>query len=163
MIIFLKNKQTLVVDDFKFKCCIGKNGLKKEKREGDKCTPKGIFQFVKIYYRKDRVSKPITKIKTKVITKNLGWCNDPEHPLYNKEINVKKKISHEKLFRRDHKYDYILILDYNFHKTIPYRGSAIFLHLTKNYSHTAGCIAIKKNDFLIISKLIRKTSKIKIS
>ena len=91
MLIKLKNKDKLIVDDFNIKCSIGKNGLKKEKKEGDKCTPKGIFQFIKIYYRKDRVSKPITKIKTKIITKNLGWCNDPEHPLYNKEINIKKK------------------------------------------------------------------------
>ena len=27
MIILSKNKQTLKIDEFKFKCCIGKNGL----------------------------------------------------------------------------------------------------------------------------------------
>ena len=43
MIIHLKNKNTLIVDDFKFKCCVGKNGLKKRKIEGDKATPEGIF------------------------------------------------------------------------------------------------------------------------
>ena len=37
MLIFLKNKDTLVVDDFKFKCSIGKNGISKNKVEGDKC------------------------------------------------------------------------------------------------------------------------------
>ena len=30
MKITLKNKYTLKIDDFKFKCCVGKNGLKKK-------------------------------------------------------------------------------------------------------------------------------------
>ena len=40
------------------------------------------------------------------------------------------------------------------------KGSAIFIHLTKNYKSTAGCIAILKKDFLILAKLINKNSKI---
>ena len=45
MIIKLKNKDTLICDDFQFKCSIGKNGLKKNKLEGDNCTPTGIFSL----------------------------------------------------------------------------------------------------------------------
>ena len=92
MIIQLKNKDTLIVDDFKFKCCIGKNSLKKHKIEGDKATPIGVFKINKLYYRADRVEKPITNLKTKVIKKNMGWCNDPKNKLYNKEIKIKKSI-----------------------------------------------------------------------
>ena len=47
MIIRLKNKDTLIVDQFRFKCCIGKNGLKKNKVEGDFSTPKGIIEKIK--------------------------------------------------------------------------------------------------------------------
>ena len=36
MIIYLKNKHTLQIDNFYFKCSIGKNGLTKKKIEGDK-------------------------------------------------------------------------------------------------------------------------------
>ena len=43
MIIYLKNKHTLVVDEFQFRCAIGKNGLSNKKIEGDFCTLKGIF------------------------------------------------------------------------------------------------------------------------
>jgi L,D-peptidoglycan transpeptidase YkuD (ErfK/YbiS/YcfS/YnhG family) len=43
MTIFIKNKHTLQVDDFKFKCSIGKNGTTKHKKEGDKKTPKRII------------------------------------------------------------------------------------------------------------------------
>mgnify|MGYP001354546851 FL=1 len=163
MIIHLKNKDMLIVNDFKFKCCIGKNGLKNRKIEGDKATPVGLFKINKLYYRADRVQKPITSLKTKIIKKNMGWCNDPKNKLYNKEIKINKLIKHEKLFRKDNKYDYFMVINYNQTKTIPFKGSAIFLHLTKNYKPTAGCIAIKKNDFLILAKLIKKEIKINIS
>ncbi len=163
MIIQLKNKDTLIVDDFKFKCCIGKNSLKKHKIEGDKATPIGVFKINKLYYRADRVEKPITNLKTKIIKKNMGWCNDPKNKLYNKEIKINKLIKHEKLFRKDNKYDYFMVINYNQTKPIPFKGSAIFLHLTKTYKPTAGCIAIKKNDFLVLVKLIKKEIKINIS
>ena len=163
MKITLKNKYTLKIDDFKFKCCIGKNGAKKNKIEGDKCTPKGTYKLGTLYYRKDRVKKPITSLKIKNIKKNMGWCNDSKKKSYNKEIKINKIVSHEKLFRKDHKYDYLIVINYNIKKTIPGKGSAIFIHLTKNYQPTAGCIALKKKDFIILLKLINNKTKIVIS
>ena len=163
MKITLKNKYTLKIDDFKFKCCIGKNGLKKNKIEGDKCTPKGTFKLGTLYYRKDRVKKPITNLKIKNIKRNMGWCNDSRNKLYNQEIKVNKKIKHEKLFRKDYKYNYLLVIEYNTKKIKPNKGSAIFIHLTKNFKATAGCIALLEKDFLIMVKLINKKSTIKIS
>ena len=163
MKITLKNKYTLKIDDFKFKCCIGKNGLKKNKIEGDKCTPKGIFELGTLYYRKDRVKKPITNLKIKKIKKNIGWCNDSKSRLYNQEIKVNKNIKHEKLFRKDYKYNYLLVIEYNTKKIQPNKGSAIFIHLTKNFKTTAGCIALLEKDFLIMVKLINKETTIKIN
>ena len=162
MIIHIKNKDSLILSDFKFNCCIGKNGAKKHKIEGDNSTPKGIFTLGTLYYRKDRVRKPSTNLKIKIIKPNMGWCNDPIHKFYNKEIIIKKKIRHEKLYRKDYKYDYFIVINYNINKTIQNKGSAIFLHLTKNYSPTFGCVGIKKKDFLILLKLIDKKTKIKI-
>ena len=92
----------------------------------------------------------------------MGWCNDPKHHLYNKEIIINKNIKCEKLYRKDNKYDYLIAINYNTKKIIPYKGSAIFIHLTKNYRPTDGCIALKKKDFLILLKLINKKTKIKI-
>ena len=163
MKITLKNKYTLKIDDFKFKCCIGRNGLKKNKIEGDKCTPKGTFKLGTLYYRKDRVKKPITSLKIKNIKRNMGWCNDSKNKLYNQEIKVSKNIKHEKLFRKDYKYNYLLVIEYNTKKIKPNKGSAIFIHLTKNFKATAGCIALLQKDFLIMVKLINKKSTIKIN
>ena len=57
MIIYLKNKHTLKVDNFLFKCSIGKNGISSNKIEGDNKTPKGFFELGNLYYRKDRIKK----------------------------------------------------------------------------------------------------------
>ena len=92
MIIKLKNKDTLICDDFQFKCSIGKNGLKKNKLEGDSCTPVGTFSLGPVYYRNDRVDKPNTKLKTLKINKQMGWCDDPNNINYNKEIKLNKKL-----------------------------------------------------------------------
>ena len=163
MTIFVRNKHTLQIDEFKFKCCVGKKGFTRNKREGDKKTPKGIYEIENLYFREDRKKKPSTSIKCIKIKKNMGWCDDIRYPkIYNKLIKTDKKIKHEKLKRKDHKYDFFIPIKYNFKKPIIGYGSCIFIHLTKNFKPTAGCIALKENDFLIMIKLIKKNSKIKI-
>ena len=165
MTIIIKNKETLLFDDFKFKCSIGKKGFNKEKKEGDETTPKGLFNLGNIYYRADRVPKPDSKVKKIVIKKNMGWCDDSKSKYYNKIIKINKNlnIGYEKLFRKDSKYDYLILIKYNYKKIKKNKGSAIFLHLTKNYLPTKGCIALQKKDFLILCKLINKKTKIKIN
>ena len=163
MIIYLKNKHTLQVDNFYFKCSIGKNGLTKRKIEGDKKTPIGIFKISNLYYRKDRIKKLQTHLHCISIKKSMGWCDDLTNKKnYNKLIKVNKNIKHEKLFRKDKKYDLLIPIKYNFTNTILGKGSCIFIHLTKNYSSTAGCIAIREKDFLIMLKILKKNTKIKI-
>ena len=163
MTIFLKNKHTLQIDDFYFKCCIGKNGISNKKKEGDKKTPKGTYGIENLYYRIDKLKKPITSLKCISINKNMGWCDDLSAPKkYNKLVKIKENIKCEKLYRHDYKYDLLIPIKYNFKKPILGRGSCIFIHLTKNYLPTAGCIALQKKDFLILLKIINKKSKIKI-
>ena len=163
MTIFIKNKHTLQIEDFKFRCCIGKNGLTKKKREGDKKTPIGLFKIENLYFRKDRKDKPKTLLKCVEIKKNMGWCNDVHFPnKYNKLIKIQKKIKYEQLRRRDYKYDLLIPIKYNFDKTTAGLGSCIFIHLTKNYQPTAGCVGLKEKDFLIMLKLIQKKTRIKI-
>ena len=163
MTIFIKNKHTLQIDEFKFKCSVGKKGLTNEKKEGDKKTPKGNFEIENLYFRKDRIKKPLTSLKCIKIKANMGWCNDVNLPKkYNKLFKIEKKIKHEKLKRKDYKYDLLIPIKYNFKKPIAGLGSCIFIHLTKDYKPTAGCVALSKKDFLIMLKLIKKSSKIKI-
>ena len=162
MTIIIKNKETLIFKDFSFKCCIGKSGITNNKIEGDKKTPKGLFSLGSVYFRKDRNFKPITKLNSISINKQMGWCNDVRNKKYNKLIKINKKIKYEKLFRKDYKYNYLLVIKYNAKKTKPNKGSAIFIHLTKNFKPTVGCIALLEKDFLILLKLINKRSIIRI-
>ena len=164
MPIILKNKETLQYKNFYFRCAVGKKGLTFNKKEGDKKTPKGLFEIDKLYFRKDRIKKVNTKIKLIPIRKSIGWCDDITNARkYNRPIKVSKKIKYEKMYRKDTSYDLVIPLKYNFLKPKLGKGSAIFLHLTKHYKATAGCIAISKNDFLILLRLINKKTKIKIS
>ena len=163
MTIVVKNKASLIFDEFKFQCCVGKKGLIRNKIEGDKKTPKGTFSLGNLYYRKDKYPKPITKLKCIPIKKNMGWCDDSKSKkYYNKLIKVKKNVKHEKLFRRDYKYDFMIPINYNTENIKLGKGSAIFLHCSKDLKPTLGCVAIKKKDFLILLKLISKKTKIKI-
>ena len=164
MTIILKNKVTLHFDDFVFKCSIGKNGLSSSKIEGDKKTPTGLYTLGNLLYRKDRNPKPLTKLKCIPIKKDMGWCDDiKSKKYYNKLINIRKNLRHEKLYRRDYKYDFLVPINYNTRNTKIGAGSAIFIHLTKKYNPTAGCIALQKKDFLILLKLIKKNTKIRIT
>jgi len=164
MLIFLKNKHTLVVNEFIFKCCVGKKGLTKKKIEGDKKTPIGKFNLGSLYYRKDRIREIKTNIKTIAIKKNMGWCDDVRYPkYYNRLIKRNKNIKHERLYRNDKKYDLLIPIKYNHNKIITGKGSCIFLHLTKNYKPTAGCIAISENDMKILIKILDKKNYIMVN
>ena len=98
-------KHLLIYKGNKIKCCVGKSGTTNSKIEGDMATPKGMFNLGSIYFRKDRVNLKKCKIRTKVIKKNMGWCDDVRSKKYNKEIDIRSKYRSEKLYRRDHLYD----------------------------------------------------------
>ena len=94
----------------------------------------------------------------------MGWCDDPNSKNYNRLIKLKKHNEHsfEKLFKTSKIYDFIIPIKYNYYEQEKNKGSAIFIHLTKDYKPTLGCIALKKKDFLIMLNLIDRKTKIKI-
>ena len=163
MHIILKNK-FLYFGHYKVKCSIGKRGISKNKREGDHCTPAGKFIFESLFFRRDRIKNLKTDIPKKTIKKSMGWCDDPNSKKYNKLIKFPFSGKAEKLFLRKRSYDLLLVMSYNRRPIVPYKGSAIFLHLAdKKFSPTKGCVAIKKKDFLKILPMIHKKTKIIIS
>tara|TARA_B100000902_G_scaffold389268_1_gene436157 strand:- start:2172 stop:2663 length:492 start_codon:yes stop_codon:yes gene_type:complete len=162
MQIIVKNNNTLLYDNFKFKCALGEKGSTLKKIEGDKKTPKGTYNLGPVYYREDRISKIDTQLQILKIKKTMGWCDDVDNKNYNKIIKINKNIKHEKLFRKSRIYDILIPINYNTKNIKKNKGSAIFIHLTKKYKKTLGCIAVSKKDMLILLKLINKKTKIKI-
>ena len=144
----------------KIKCAIGKNGITKDKKEGDLKTPRGNFKLKKIFYRKDRISFFKSSLKKYYIKKDIGWCDDPDSKYYNRQIKFPFKGSAEKFWRKDNIYDLIIVLNYNFNPVIKNKGSAIFLHICKkNYAPTKGCIAINKKDMMSLLVKIKSNTK----
>ena len=153
MHILIKNKK-LIINNYKAKCAIGKRGIGIKKREGDYITPKGKFKIKYILYRKDRILNFKTKVKTVIIKKNMGWCNDSRSKKYNKFIRFPFKFSAEKIYRTDNIYDIILVLNFNTNPIYKNKGSAIFIHIAKKkFQSTKGCIAIAK---IKLKELIKK-------
>jgi len=159
----LINKKYLTYKNYKLKCALGKRGIGYKKKEGDLITPVGKYKIKYILYRKDRIKKIYSKIRTIVIKKNMAWCNDPESKDYNKLIKLPSDFSFENLYKKENIYDIVLVLDYNMNPIIKNKGSAIFIHVAKkNYKKTEGCMALRKIHLLKIIKLLESNTKVKI-
>ena len=156
----LINKKYLTFNNYKAKCSIGKRGIGLKKKEGDFITPKGKYKIKYILYRKDRV-KIQTKIEKIIITRKMGWCDDPNSKHYNKLIVLPSVYKYEKLYKKENVYDIIIVLNYNMNPIIKNKGSAIFIHVAKkNYKKTEGCVAVKKTHLLKILKDLKKYTKV---
>jgi L,D-peptidoglycan transpeptidase YkuD (ErfK/YbiS/YcfS/YnhG family) len=146
---------------FYYRCSFGKGGIKQDKMEGDGATPRGIFPLREIFYRSDRLKKPKTQLKATPLHPDFGWCDDPTDPMYNQFVPLPYPGRHEILWREDHVYDLILVVGYNDDPIVPYKGSAIFIHLAReDYQPTEGCIALSLPDLLSILAQINPTTKL---
>jgi L,D-peptidoglycan transpeptidase YkuD (ErfK/YbiS/YcfS/YnhG family) len=162
--IIINKSGYLEYKNLKFRCSLGEAGIGKKEKEGDKITPKGNFKILKIYYRKDRLKKITSKFKIIKITRNMGWCDDPNSKKYNQLIKLPTSYSYERLYRKENIYDLIIVINYNIKPTIKNKGSAIFIHVaSKNFNKTAGCIALKKSDLRKLIKAINKNVQILIN
>ena len=159
----LINKNYLTYNKLKIKCAIGKKGIGYKRKEGDLITPSGQFGIKYVLYRKDRV-KVTTKLKKKIIKKNMGWCDDPRSNQYNKLVKLPFVHGYEKLFKKENIYDIILVLNYNMNPVKKNKGSAIFIHVARNnFRKTEGCVSIKKINLIQLLKEISPNTKVKIS
>jgi len=145
---------TLTFNGKTYRCAVGKNGFSAHKKEGDGCTPVGVFPLRECWYRADKMAMPETDLPLKIIYENDGWCDDPKAPDYNLPVKLPYDFSHENLWREDDVYNLIVPLGYNDNPVVAGKGSAIFMHLAKpDYSGTEGCVALKEPDLLEVLKL----------
>ncbi len=163
--IWAATQGVLIVNDKRFECTLGRGGLvlPPDKKEGDGKTPIGIFPLRQLLYRADRVSRPQTGLPVELLLPETGWCEDPKHPDYNKKITLPHPAVHDRMMRKDHLYDYTVVIGYNDAPVVPGKGSAIFMHLAHpDFSPTAGCVGLRAEDMLEVLKLCDKSSQIEI-
>ncbi|MBE9604816.1 L,D-transpeptidase family protein [Acetobacteraceae bacterium H6797] len=139
----------LAIGAERFRCAIGKGGIREDKSEGDGATPRGLLSLRRLLYRADRGAPPPNPghLRLEPIAPSDGWCDDPSSPAYNTQIALPHPARHEKLWREDGVYDLIGVLGWNDAPVQRGRGSAIFLHVARpDYAPTEGCIALSMRD-----------------
>lgn len=148
-----------------FPCALGKKGVSEIKQEGDDKSPIGQFNLRSIYYRYDKLKKPIySKVPLMALLKEDGWCDDPNDEAYNKAVMLPYHASAESLWREDDLYDILVVLGYNDNPIVKGKGSAIFMHVARDleddgYLGTEGCVSLKKEDLLeLLPSLTPETS-----
>lgn len=148
------------------RCAIGRNGMipAAQKQEGDGASPIGTWPMRRLFYRADRLHQPETALNCVKIAPDMGWCDAPDSPDYNRLIRLPHPARHEKMWREDHVYDLVVELGHNDNPPTPGLGSAIFLHVAKpDYTPTEGCVALSKSDLLAVLKHCRPGSRLEIS
>jgi len=126
---------------------LGRSGRTAFKREGDGATPIAAMRVLYGFTRGDRVKSLVTPLAMRRIRKDMLWCDQPDHPDYNRPVRAPFRPSHEEMMRADGLYDICLVLDWNMTSRRRNRGSAIFFHLIRpGYEPTAGCIAVSLSD-----------------
>ena len=142
---------------------LGRSGPSPFKREGDGATPIAAMRLLYGFTRAERVRLPATPLRITRIAKDMLWCDQPEHPAYNRLVRAPFKPSHEEMTRSDGLYDVCLVLDWNITSRKRYGGSAIFFHLAKpGYEPTAGCIAVSLRDMKRLLPHLRKGTVVRV-
>ncbi|MGL4636721.1 MAG: L,D-transpeptidase family protein [Beijerinckiaceae bacterium] len=149
---------------FSIPCALGKGGVTSKKREGDGGTPVGRFALRRLWYRADKNPRPQTSLPLRITRSHDGWCDGVSHPRYNKPVSLPFPASHERMWRDDHVYDYVIEIGWNDRPAVKGRGSAIFLHLARpGFTPTEGCVAVQKNDMLKLLRRINALTRIEIA
>lgn len=149
----------LMLDGSAIPVAIGRGGPKANKREGDGATPIGTFRPLRLWWRKDKHVRPHTRLPSRPIRSNDGWCEDPSDRRYNRPVQLAPQSNADRLMRNDHLYDFIIEIDHNTRPRVAGRGSAVFLHLARpGFAPTAGCIAMTHGAMLrLLKRLSRRT------
>ena len=149
-----------------FRCAIGRGGMRDaaRKTERDGTTPVGTWTLKTVFWRADRIDRPVTPLKTVPLHPDDGWCDEPGDVLYNCPVKRPYPASNEQMWREDDAYNVVVELDHNSDPVKPNAGSAIFIHIAKpDYSATEGCVALKLEDLLQVLEKCGKDTQIEFS
>ncbi len=151
----------LSLGDRRWRCAIGRGGIKRFKREGDGATPAGRWPLRGVFFRRDRIPTPETELLMEALEPDDGWCDDPADAHYNCLVKRPYGSRNERLWRMDNLYDILVVIGYNDSPARPGKGSAIFMHLAKsNYAPTEGCVSLTYPDLLEVLSLVEPETRL---
>ena len=140
----------------------GRNGISRDKREGDGTTPMGVYAFGRAFGVADDPGSTLPYTK---VTDNDVWVDDPASSMYNQWADANSPSrdwkSAERLIEYTEEYKYAVSINYNTDPVIPGLGSAIFLHCSTGRP-TAGCVSVPESAMIFFLAFIDEGTKIAI-
>ena len=138
-------------------CALGRAGVTAKKCEGDGATPLGVHALLSFYLRRACALRlPWRRTRPDDL-----WCDDARSFLYNRPMRAPARLSHEEMWRKDHLYDVVGVMDYNITPARRGRGSAIFFHhATDDLGPTAGCVALRPRDMARLAPRLARNAEI---
>jgi L,D-peptidoglycan transpeptidase YkuD (ErfK/YbiS/YcfS/YnhG family) len=126
---------------------VGRNGVRKDKHEGDGSTPAGTFAIGRKMYGNSPnpgVSYPYVRLRC-----GDWWVEDSKSATYNtfQRIGCGRtppfKVTTPDLSTSPRAYAHFAVIEYNMHPVVRGRGSGIFLHVQIGRA-TSGCISLRR-------------------
>lgn len=144
------------IGGLRFPCALGRSGRHPIKREGDGFTPVGAFAVRRAFYRPDRLLRPETHVPLTPLRPDDGWCDAVGDRNYNHKVKHPYPASAERMWREDHLYDLVIVIDQNERPRVQGGGSAVFIHAARaGYRPTEGCIAFERSHLLRLLKVLQ--------
>lgn len=128
---------------------IGLNGFSDHHREGDGTTPTGLYAIGPIVY--GNAPNPGAHAPYHRLVCGDWWDEDPTSREYNTFRHVRCGQQppfggdSEALWTETVVYPSFAVIEYNMHPTVPYAGSAIFIHASTG-APTVGCVSLPLRD-----------------
>ena len=154
----------LSLGDWRCRCALGRSGVVARKHEGDGGSPRGSWRLAGVYYRADRMRRPRTGLPLRQLRPDDGWCDAVGDRNYNRAVRHPYPASAERLWRDDHLYDLVVVLDHNRQPRRRGGGSAIVLHIARpDRAPTEGCVAVSAGDLLFMLARLHRGARLRIA
>jgi L,D-peptidoglycan transpeptidase YkuD (ErfK/YbiS/YcfS/YnhG family) len=137
---------------------VGRNGLRRNRREGDGTTPIGTFRIGPVMYGVE--PNPGVKFPYRRIRCGDWWVEDPSSPAYNTFRHVPCgtrppfRTTTPDMSKSPRAYPYLAVVEFNMHPAVPGRGSGVFLH-AQTGGPTSGCVSLRRSHLVRVLRWLR--------
>ena len=141
-----------------FPARVGRNGIRKNRREGDGTTPIGTFPIASVMYG----NEPNPGVKFRYVRLRCGdwWNEDPSSPTYNTLQRLRCgqrppfRVVSAGMWQDRTAYPYLAVVEFNMDPVVAGRGSGIFVH-AQTGGPTNGCISLRRADLVRVLRWLR--------
>ncbi len=131
-----------------------------QKVERDKRAPAGVFEIGKVYTFDQALPKG-AEYPFHMVTKQCAWIDDPNHPDYNRHVEVDAAnppawFEKQKMKHNDPAHRWLIEIRHNADPPVSGAGSAIFFHNRRGPSRaSAGCTVMAEENMVRMLRWLR--------